>query len=248
MWAASRALLLGDRNLGITDRESLLNPVSINELVAYAPPDMGDRTKQALHSALRVLGRAVNPHLFEPALVPLGAAEVAAAYSATEERDLRIAAGLPGYRSVVQRKWTLGGCCGGGLNGQEIRGAEVGDLVPLADGRVAVQVHGKKERLAPIRTDYTDLVLEAAAAAQSGPFFTARGPSAASDVASRARRRLSMRRARSTWLTAHLRAGTAPPVLRVIAGGVCQKVLRELSARIATELTPLDAAMQGLRA
>lgn len=247
LYAASRVLLLAERHFGVTDDESVLNPVTINELVAYALPDMSDGSKLTFRSSLRAIGRAVNPHLFEPPLVPLRAPEVKAAYTPTEERNFRIAAGLSGYRTVVERKWTLAGGCGAGLNGQEIRRAEVGDLVPLVGGRVAVQVHGKKARLVPIRTDYTALALEAAEAAQEGRFFTARGANATYDAASRLCDGLSLRRARSTWLTAHLRAGTAPPVLRVIAGGVSEKTLRELSARIESEMTPHDAALQGLK-
>ena len=246
--AAFRTLLVARDAFGVIDDESLLNPDTLNELFAYGMPDVDEGSRLTMRSALWAIGRAVNPHLFEPVRVPLRAPEVKAAYSAIEERDFRIAAGLPGYRNAVERRWTVAGSCGGGLNGRELKIAQVDDLVPLVDGRIAVQVRGERERLVPIRSDYTALVLEAAEDAQTGRFFSVSGPNAAYDTASRLCGGLSLRRTRSTWVAAHLRAGTTPSVLRVIAGGVSEKTLRELSARIEAELAPREAALQGLRA
>lgn len=247
MYAASRILLIADAAIGITDDESVLNPDTLNQLVAYATPNMADGSKLTFRSALKSIGRAVHPDLFEPAWVPLRPPEVKPAYSAAEEREFRIAAALPGYRNVVARRWTVAASCGAGLNGPEISRAEVTDLVPLVGGRIAVQVHGEKSRLVPIRSDYTALALQAAEDAKSHRFYSAGGRNACYDAASRLCDGLSLRRARSTWLTAHLRTGTTHAVLRVLAGAVSEKTLRELSARIEAEMTPMDAALEGLK-
>lgn len=246
--AASRALLAADEAFGVTDDESLLNPNSLNELVAYGLPDVDDGSKLTLRSALWAIGRAVNPDLFEPVRVPLRVPEVKPAYDAIEERNLRIAARLPGYRTAAERRWTVAGSCGAGLSAPELLRAETCDLVKLAGERIAVQVRGARERLVPIRAEYTALAFEAVDRAQQSRFFSARGANAVYDAASRLCGGLSLRRTRSTWVAAHLRAGTNPVVLRVIAGGVSEKTLRELSARIEAELAPHDAALQGLRA
>ena len=59
---------------------------------------------------------------------------------------------------------------------------------------------------------------------------------------------LSVRRARSTWLVAHLHASTSLAVLRQIAGPVSADTLTALLTASATDLDPMDAASGGLGA
>ena len=60
--------------------------------------------------------------------------------------------------------------------------------------------------------------------------------------------RLSLRRARSTWLAAHLVAGTPLPALRAIAGRLSAYRLDMLLAALGDSLDAEAAAVQGLRA
>ena len=59
---------------------------------------------------------------------------------------------------------------------------------------------------------------------------------------------LSVRRARSTWLVAHLHAATSLAALRQIAGPVSGDTLTGLLTASASGLDPVDAAVGGLGA
>ena len=59
---------------------------------------------------------------------------------------------------------------------------------------------------------------------------------------------LSLRRARATWLTAHLVAGTPPLVLRKIAGPVSAATMDDLLAATGHTVSPEQAVIKGLRA
>ena len=58
---------------------------------------------------------------------------------------------------------------------------------------------------------------------------------------------LSLRRARATWLTAHLVAGTPPLVLREIVGPLSAATLDDLLTAAHT-ISPEQAITEGLRA
>ena len=58
---------------------------------------------------------------------------------------------------------------------------------------------------------------------------------------------LSLRRARSTWLTAHLEAGTSLPVLREVAGPLAAATLDDLLGAT-TDVSPEQAVTEALRA
>ena len=59
---------------------------------------------------------------------------------------------------------------------------------------------------------------------------------------------LEFARARSTWLKAHLEAGTSLPALRAIAGPLSMNTLDALIGPISEALTPEAAAAEGLKA
>ena len=59
---------------------------------------------------------------------------------------------------------------------------------------------------------------------------------------------LNLRRARTTWLTAHLLAGTSLPSLRVLAGSLSAQTLIELIDLMVDEVDPEQAIQEGLRA
>ena len=80
-------------------------------------------------------------------------------YSAGEESSYLLAVNLAPRRSDVGRCWVVCATLGAGLRGPEVAGAEGGDLVDVAAGRVGLRVRGRNARLVPIRADYNDLAL-----------------------------------------------------------------------------------------
>ena len=131
------------------------------------------------------------------------------------------------------------------------------DLVELGGGRLAVRVRGRNPRVVPIRAEYTSLAREAAQAAEGAKFVQGDNDNAAALVAAKIAGRpgpahkvthLSLRRARNTWLVAHLRANTPWLALRVIAGPVSAYKLNALMAHVAEGFDPDEAVQLGLAA
>ena len=59
---------------------------------------------------------------------------------------------------------------------------------------------------------------------------------------------LSLRRARATFVCAHIRAGTPLDVLNEIAGPISGAYLQQMLAYCAGSVDPMDAANRGLAA
>ena len=142
------------------------------------------------------------------------------------------------------------------MRGPEISAAEIGDLTEIQTDRLAVQVRGKDARLVPIRACWTDTIRQALALARQRPercarFIVPQDRNSAARAANRIRigdTALSLRRARATWLTAHLTAGTPLPVLREIAGPLSAATLDDLLGAAGHTVTPTQAVDVGLRA
>lgn len=182
----------------------------------------------------------------------MGRPGIAIPYSAEEEQAFRLAADLrcrPGQAAEIA---VVCLSLGAGMNGAEVKLATPDDVVAVGEGRVAVRVKGRHPRLAPIRKAYTDLIRKAVAAAEGGSFFEAVHVNAVHDAAQRVAApdggHLRLRRARVTWLRAHLVAGTDLAVLRVIAGPVSANTLSDLIAMSAAPLDGEAAAVAALRA
>ena len=119
-----------------------------------------------------------------------------------------------------------------------------------------VQVRGRDARLVPIRACWTDTARQALTLARQRPepcarFIRPQDRNAAARAANRIRigdTALSLRRARATWLTAHLAAGTPLPALREVAGPLSAATLDDLLAAAAHTITPERAAHVALRA
>ena len=145
------------------------------------------------------------------------------------------------------------GLRGWGCEAREIGAAELGDLSEIHEGRLVVQVRGRDARLVPIRADWTDTARQAATLAQQRAepcdgFIRSQDRNAAARAANRIRigdMSLSLRRARSTWLTAHLEAGTPLPVLREVAGPLSAATLDDLLTATGHSITPEQAATKG---
>ena len=154
-------------------------------------------------------------------------------------------ASLSGRDDRAGRLWVTGASLGAGLSGAGIVAAHTSDATEV-DGGLVIEVRGKHQRLVPVRQVWADTVREAVATAETietveeGRFVAASGRCAIYDLVGRLAPvngdALSLRRARSTWLTAHLMAGTPLGVLRVIAGPVSVNTLNVL----------LDGAAEGL--
>ena len=98
-------------------------------------------------------------------------------------------------------------------------------------GRLVVQVRGRDARIVPIRACWTGTAHRAIHLAKERAepcprFIVAQDRNAAARAAHRVAvgdTSLSLRRARATWLTAHLEAGTPLPVLREVAGATVSR-------------------------
>lgn len=211
--------------------------------------------RNASRSVLRQVGREVNPLGWPEQPDEVGRPPACAPYDAIEESIFREAAGLPGVDDLATSLWVAAASCGAGMRGPEISAAETGDLTDVGDGRLVVQVRGRDARLVPIRGDWTDTTLQALHLARQRAercprFVIPQDRNAAARAANRIRIgdiALSLRRARATWLTAHLEAGTPLPVLREVAGPLATATLDDLLAATAS-VTSEQAVTEALRA
>ena len=130
----------------------------------------------------------------------------------------RLAGGLPGRADRSKRMWTVCGSLGAGLRGVEIAASRTSDLQDIGDDRLAMRIRGRNPRLVPIRKDYTNLARAAIRASATDRFIPTNSHNVVHSTVLRVDPSLSLRRARSTWLVAHLTAGTPLAVLRRVAG------------------------------
>ena len=186
----------------------------------------------------------------------VGARAVAVPYSPSEEAMFAHAALLPGRKDTVARIWVVVASLGAGMRCREISAATTDDLVERDDGRIVVGVRGDNARSVPIRAAYTDMAREAIAGAHGDRFFRGTSKYAASSTAGRLpddplrcgnSEVLVLRRARNTWLVAHLAANTPLMPLRAIAGPISSKTLNALIAHVHAEIDPAETIEEALR-
>ncbi len=202
---------------------------------------------------LRRVGRAVFPDGWAVAPVgePIGKQVPAAPYTPGDEAAFRLSACLPSRVAPAGRRWVVAATLGAGLLSPVIASAATDDVVTLGGGRLGVQARGTHPRVVPIRADYTSLVREAVELVGGGRFVTAVHRTAVYSVCRQVGiggRTLSVRRARSTWLVAHLNAATPLSALRRIAGPLSGDTLTALLAAATSDLDPVEAALEGLKA
>ena len=130
---------------------------------------------------------------------------------------------------------------------------EATHVAELIDGRLGVWVDSKKgSLLVPVRDAYTTLMMEVLDRVGSGRFIHQKHERAVPHISRRiaveGSGRFSIARGRSTWITAHLLAGTPLAALRTIAGPLGGNTLAGLMEAASKGLTPEEAALQGLRA
>ena len=193
--------------------------------------------RNASRAALRQVGRTVNPLGWPDQPDEVGRPPACQPDSPTEEALFQEVADLPGAaEDPVAPLWVATASCGAGVRGPEIGTAETSDLHEVRVGRLVVQVRGRDARLVAIRASWTDTAHRAIQLARErtepcNRFVIAQERNAAARAANRVAvgdTRLSLRRARATWLTAHLAAGTPLPVLHEIARPLSAATLDDL--------------------
>ena len=257
LWALAPMAIAMHRRLGTFGAAT----VSFNNVeiwISEINDHQGLNWRSTARSTLKRIGLVVNPLGWPqpPKMVPRE--RTIEAYPPVEELLYIDAAALPGFENPEGRRWAVGSALGAAINGPELTAAEIGDLHELGDGRLAIRVRGRNARLVPIRGCCTDLVRQAVSLVQQRPPGSSRRFVLANDTNAGARlantvaigrdRGFSLRRARSTWLTAHLRAETPLAALKVIAGPLSAVTLNDLLAASGDTISAEEAAAKGLGA
>lgn len=251
MWMTTRLAVWAYRTIGSLDEALVLHPHNVQHFAMYVNSHRSRGWRHKARSVLRRVSRAANPQGWEPRLPEAGKPLVPEPYGRHDEAAFVLDASMPGRVHRAARMAVAGLSFGGGLLGRDIHAARVEDLVSLRDGRIAVRVAGSNPRLAPVRDNYTGIVRRAAEASSGGRFVTAKCHSAVYSIAEElapSGSGLSFRRARNTWLAAHLVAGTPLPALRTIAGRVSAQTLNAVLEHVCAAMSPQDAVDQGLGA
>ena len=246
--AASGIAVWALRSFGNADPTVVFHSSNIETWTMTVRTDKSIRWRETTRGRLRALGRVVNPDGWPPTTRKVGRQPIARPYTTLEEKVFRLAGGLPGRANRSQRLWIVCGSLGAGLKGVELAASHTSDIENLGNGRLAVRVRGPHPRLVPIRTDYTDLARAATRASATDRLVPPDGYDVVHTTARRLRPALSFRRARSTWLVAHLHAGTPLGVLRNISGPLALSTLDELLPFAADAVDEQTAALGALGA
>ena len=238
--------------LGVTDAGTVLDPCNVELWVMRVNRHRSTQWRHVTRAALRSVGRAVNPDGWLT-VQPISRAAAAAPYMQADEQTFRLSAGLLGCVDRPARLWVAAASFGAGMSGPEITVGCVSDVTEV-DGTLTIRVRGRNKRLVPVRLVWAGVVVEAIECLEhsdsgSDRFLLAQGRNAANETAARLApvngEGLSLRRARSTWLAAHLVAGTPLLVLRVLAGPVSMNTLNELADGVCQHPDPELAWRQG---
>ena len=252
--AVTGMLVWADSVIGTTDKETVLCPDNVELWVMHVHRGRSRMWRHVTRAALRHVGRANNPDGWPTVPVPIRRAGVAEAYDAAAEETFKLAADLMCGVDRPAGLWVTAGSLGAGMSGVELAAARVGDVTELAAGLV-IGVRGRNPRLVPVRRAWTVTVADAVDAAGSvggveSRFVTARGRNAVHGLVQRLApvggEALSLSRARSTFLAAHLTACTPLPVLRMFAGPVSMNTLDELAGVAGGRLDPVAVCLRGL--
>ena len=255
IWAVAPMMAALYRMLGSLD-VTMFNPRNVEVWIDKFNRHQTRGWRHLARTCLRRVGRAANPDGW-PQPKPIGRSPIAQPYGPEIEAAYRQMTELPTQGDQPGRLWVAGGGCGAALSGVELSAAETGDLEEHGNGRLVIEVRGHRPRRVPIRVCWTETVRQAALLAQERDgrsptwFIRSRSKNAVSGIAASldfGQGSLSLRRARTTWLTAHLMAGTPFPDLRVLAGSLSAQTIIELIDLMVDEVDPEQAIQEGLRA
>jgi hypothetical protein len=209
------------------DVESVLDPDAVERFCAWAATHYSASTASTMRSRLRSLGPLLTKKApWEPKPQPVSRKALTAPYSASEiEVILRDAgAQTTAARNRAATAIALLGL-GAGLDARwtaKIHGIDV-----RRDGKhVVVDVPDPAARIVVVRSRFANQLFNVAQRAGEEPLFNAkasRGKNVVSNLCpkiaiDRGRVHLSAARLRSSWIVAHLSAGTPMPVLIEAAG------------------------------
>ena len=257
LWATTQMMLWAYEEFGYIDIEEVMSVHNVEHFTVYANAHRSTGWKQGVRPALRWVGRAVNPDGWPPKSPTIGQHKVALPYTSDDEEMFSFMASSSTASNREGRLAVVAFPFGAGLRGVEVATVTPSDLEYRHDGRIVVNVRGQWPRRVPVRAAYSDLVREAVEAANGAMFVRGDSHSAAAVIAERLledprttgrRSGLVLRRARNTWLAAHLRVNTPLAALLTIAGPLSAKTLLALIKHIQAEIDPDEAVEQGMRA
>ena len=233
-----------------SDPVGMHTPNNVETWVTHVNADQEDEWRNRARGVLRRLGPIINPPAWSRPPRPIPRRGVVAPYDSKSEQQFRRAAMLP-RRDRRTRLWIVIAAPGAGLDGPAISASHYDDLVERPDGRWEIHVRGEKPRRVPIRRDYIPLVEELVAMDDESQFIASDRSGAVNQIVQRIRvsdESLSLTKARTTFLAAHLEAGTPPACLSVIAGGVSYGTLDRLLPYVADRVDPDEAVERALGA
>ena len=239
-------------SLGTFDPAVVLHPRNVELYSMTVCAHRSIRWRERTRSTLRTLGRIVNPDDWLPPTRIVGKQKIARPYSAREEKTFRLASRLLGRDDRARRLWVVAAALGAGLSGVEIAAARTGDLVDIGNGRLAVGVPGTqpppdtvpKGLHPPGRSSRRHDLYRAVhrqRCSQCCHWVTGR-------IDPGNGQGFSLRRARSTWLAAHLLAATPLAVLRTVAGPLSANTLDGLLVYAAASTDEETAVLGALGA
>lgn len=238
--------------LGTLNKETIYHPDNVDHYVSVANGHRSIDWQKEARWTLTQIGRAVAPRFWPRKQRHLGRTGPALPYTHKDETAFRLAAVLKKTPVRAASAAVTSLSLGAGLSAIEIQRVMPGDVEDMGQGRLAIWVdnHSQKARLAPIRADYTDLLNRAIEHSNGQRFVSGTSRNAVSTLAAGIEvhgfGHLLLARARSTWLQAHLLAGTPLAALRAITGSLSLDTLNQLLGPAAKSLSPEDAAREGL--
>ncbi len=257
LWAITPMALWWYERFGSLDAAVMFTHHNVEHFTMFVKAHRSKAWRHCARAVLRSVGRKVNPGSWPLKAPEVGKRKAVPPYSFEDEGMFVRAALLPGRLNHAGRIWVMVASFGAGLSGREASLATVHDLTECNGGRIAVNVRGRHPRIVPIRVAYTHLAREAVAASDGDSFFRGTSREAAMNIAqclpddprtTGVREVLSLRRARNTWLAAHLAANTPFAALRVIAGPISALTLDTLIDHVHAGIGPEEALEQGMRA
>ena len=240
--------------LGTINTETVYHPDNVAQYVSEVPAQLSVAQEREALWTLEQIGRVVAPRFWPRKRLSRPRTGPALPYSLKEEEAFRLAATLKNASVRAASAAVVSLALGAALSATEIQWAVPDDVVDIGQGRLAIWVapESPKARLVPIRAGYTDLLNQAVEHSCGQRFVSGTSRNAVFALAELIEvhgfGHFYLTRARSTWLQAHLLAGTPLAALRVIAGPVSLDTLTQLLGPASRTVSAEDAALGGLGA